>query len=215
MIVKIFLSLLIGYVAGLFLTAFLIGKIVHKDLRKYGSGNLGTTNVIRVLGKPIGVINYIMDAVKAVAAVLIVHALFQSDLENLLMYEMYAMIGVMLGHCYPIYLKFRGGKGIASMSGAMLAISFPVGLIGIAAFFVFMYVTRYVSVGSLVMSGVYMALISFMTASGRMIAGPAATLNIIALSVFMFVLTVWTHRANIGRLIRGHENRIGSKKKTE
>ena len=116
----------IGYVFGLFQTSYIYGKMHGIDIRTQGSGNAGTTNALRVLGKKAGAITFLGDALKCVAAVLLVQALFgasHGDIRPLL--AIYAGAGVVLGHNFPFYLGFKGGKGIAASAGMMLALPFP------------------------------------------------------------------------------------------
>ena len=117
------ICLVIGYLFGnIFQTGYWYGKFNHIDIREYGSGNAGTTNVMRTLGKKAGIITYLLDTFKAVFAALAVHFLFgrNSDIEMLLF--LYSGFGVVLGHNFPVYLKFKGGKGIAVSFGSLLGL---------------------------------------------------------------------------------------------
>ena len=117
------LCVLIGYICGLFQTSYLYGKVHGIDIRNYGSGNAGTTNALRTLGAKAGAITLLGDCFKCVAAVVVVHMIYgktHTDMMPLL--SMYAGMGVVLGHNYPFYLKFKGGKGIAATSGVALSL---------------------------------------------------------------------------------------------
>ena len=118
------LCLVMGYVFGLFQTGYLYGKINHIDIRNYGSGNSGTTNALRVLGKKAGLIVFAGDFLKTVFACLAARLIFQESPDTDL-YVLYAGLGVVLGHNFPCYLKFKGGKGIAVSFGVLLAL-FPI-----------------------------------------------------------------------------------------
>ena len=117
------ICLAIGYVCGLFQTGYLVGKMNHMDIRKKGSGNAGTTNALRVLGWKAGVITFSGDVLKCVAAFLVSYFMYRgSDMMPLL--AMYAGAGVTLGHNFPFYMNFKGGKGIAVMAGLVVVNSF-------------------------------------------------------------------------------------------
>ena len=122
--------LFIGYLFGMFQTSYLIGKYHHMDIRQYGSGNAGTTNALRTLGKKAGAMTLIGDMLKCVIAILVVDAVFKNQYGDILpLLGMYTAAGCVLGHNFPIYLKFRGGKGIAASAGMLLALDWRVFLI--------------------------------------------------------------------------------------
>ena len=105
----------IGYLFGLIQTGFIIGKIHHIDIREYGSGNSGTTNTMRTLGKKYGFITYFGDALKSVAAIVVTYLLFREICRgSLFVIALYTGLGVILGHNFPFYMNFKGGKGIAA-----------------------------------------------------------------------------------------------------
>ena len=144
------ICLVIGYCIGCIETAHVVGKLWKVDLRKHGSGNLGTTNALRVLGKKAGAIVFIGDIMKSVIAYLICRAVFK---DNGTIAGLFGSAGAVLGHNFPFYLNFKGGKGIAVMIGMTAALAFttdirlafPNAIIG----FGLAFGTRYVSVGSL------------------------------------------------------------------
>ena len=112
------ICLAIGYLFGMFQTSYIIGKIHHMDIRQYGSGNAGTTNALRTLGKKAGAMTLIGDMLKCVIAILIVNAVFKNRYQEILpLLGMYTAAGCVLGHNFPFYLGFRGGKGIAASAG--------------------------------------------------------------------------------------------------
>ena len=112
------ICLAIGYLFGMFQTSYIIGKIHHMDIRQYGSGNAGTTNALRTLGKKAGAMTLIGDMLKCVIAILIVDAVFKNRYQEILpLLGMYTAAGCVLGHNFPFYLGFRGGKGIAASAG--------------------------------------------------------------------------------------------------
>ena len=140
------ICLLIGYACGLFQTAYIMGKIYHTDIRKQGSGNLGSTNVMRTLGKKAGALNLLCDCLKCVAAILIVRALFEDRYADILpLLSLYAAAGCILGHNFPFYLNFKGGKGIAASVGLLAAFDWRLLLICAVVFFALFFTTHYVS----------------------------------------------------------------------
>ena len=116
--------LAIGYLFGIFQTAYIYGKMNGIDIREYGSGNAGTTNALRTLGKKAGAMTLIGDMLKCVIAILIVDAVFKNRYQEILpLLGMYTAAGCVLGHNFPFYLKFKGGKGIAASSGVVISLS--------------------------------------------------------------------------------------------
>lgn len=214
------ICLAVGYVCGLFQTGYLVGKMNHMDIRKKGSGNAGTTNALRVLGWKAGVITFFGDVLKCVAAFLITYFMYRgSDMMPLL--AMYAGAGVTLGHNFPFYMNFKGGKGIAVMAGLVVVNSFwhlPASLllipITLACFLVPVVVTRYISVGSL---AAYTVFWIEMVIIGQMGWFQMETVRCYELYVVLFLLTAlawYRHRQNLKRLANGTENKFGAKKKT-
>ncbi len=212
------ICLAVGYVCGLLQTGYLVGKMSHVDIRKKGSGNAGTTNALRVLGWKAGIMTFAGDVLKCVAAFLITYFMYRgSDYFPLL--AMYAGAGVTLGHNFPFYMSFKGGKGIAVMAGLVVLNSFwhlPVSLLMIlvtlAFFLVPVVITRYISVGSL---SAYTVFLIEMILMGQMGWLDMEAPRCYELYVVLFLLTAlawYRHRANIGRLISGTENKFGSKK---
>ena len=142
------ICLLIGYVFGLFQTGYIVGKIKHIDIRKQGSGNAGSTNAVRVMGWKAGAMTFAGDVLKCVLAVLLVRYLYR-DTDMTLLLGMYAGFGATLGHNFPFYLKFKGGKGIAVLAGLVVSTGFLLVPVPLAAFLIAVIFTRYVSLGSL------------------------------------------------------------------
>ena len=207
MIRDILLCLIVGYVFGCFQTGYIYGRCHGIDIRDYGSGNSVTTNTLRVLGKKAGYITYLGDALKAIFAILVVKYLIYGfwlvpalDFQLLLAYT---GLGVALGHNYPFYLKFKGGKGIAVTSGVMLALDLRIGLVGIIGFLILFFTTRYVSVGSLFMSLAFPVCV--------LILYPGQW-HLFGVSLVFWAMAWIRHRTNIQRLINGNENRFDRKK---
>ena len=190
--------ILIGYFIGCIQTAFLVSKLFRTDLRTKGSGNLGTTNALRVLGRRAGIATFAGDILKAVAAFVLCYFLFR---DYGVTAGLYGWVGVVLGHDFPFYLQLKGGKGIAATIGLIfcmatvniwiLAVSFTVGILAVA-------ITRYISAGSLVFTA-SIPVMMFLTAQ------PAEWTLI---TLCMTALAFWKHRANIKRLASGTENKF-------
>ncbi len=209
------ISILIGYALGLFPTGYLYGKVNHVDIRQHGSGNLGMTNALRTLGVKAGAITFIGDAGKAIVAILIVYFAFRSSCPDLVKdLQLYAGLGAVLGHNFPFYFKFKGGKGIACTAGVLIAFFPPMIPVSIGLFFLIVAVTRYVSVGSIaILVSFFVQVIiygqlGFFHTTDKMIL---AEMYVLA-AIFM-VLGIARHKANIIRLKNGTENKLSLHKK--
>ena len=215
-IVQRIICLVIGYAFGLFQTGYIYGKLHGIDIRKEGSGNAGTTNALRVLGKKAGVITYAGDMLKAVLAATVVRLIFGDSHKDIIMVlVLYCGLGVILGHNFPFYLGFKGGKGIAASSGVIVALGYwPLILLGFCTFMVVTIISRYVSLGSLVMMTGFMVEFIIFGING-MVPGlyPAELIEAIVIVVVITLLAFWRHRANIGRLIHGNERKLWGGKK--
>lgn len=204
----------IGYVCGLFQTSYIYGKAHGIDIRDYGSGNAGTTNALRTLGRKAGAITFLGDCFKCVVAVLIVRLIFgKTQGENFKLLGLYAAAGTILGHNFPFYLKFRGGKGIAATAGLLFSFDWRLMLVALAVFLLVFFTTHYVSLGSLMVYVVFVGGLFFMGQTGQFDMEPARIHEMYGLGLFLAGLAVWKHRANIVRLIHGNENKTYLKKK--
>ncbi len=215
------ICLAVGYVCGLFQTGYLVGKMNHMDIRKQGSGNAGTTNALRVLGWKAGAMTFVGDVLKCVAAFLIAFFMYRGS-DALPMLTMYAGAGVTLGHNFPFYMNFKGGKGIAVMAGMVAVNSFwhlPESLIMIpltlAFFLVPVVVTKYISVGSLSAYTVFLIEMIVIGQMGWFEMDAARCYELYAVLFVMTFLAWYRHRANIKRLMTGTENKFGAKKKEQ
>ena len=214
MIAARIIAVAVGYVCGLFETGYLIGKKKGVDIRTKGSGNSGATNTLRTFGWKAGLITCLGDVLKTVAAVLIIKAVFGKTYpDEILLLELYAGFGAVLGHNFPFYLKFKGGKGVACTGGMVLAVFPIVAPVSIGLFIATTAVTKYVSLGSILgLISVFVQVVLY----GQLgiIAVPAAVCTeFYILTACFTVLGIWQHRANIRRLMNGTENKFGSKKK--
>ena len=211
------ICLVIGYVFGLFQTAYFYGKMHGIDIRQHGSGNAGTTNTLRVLGTKAGLIVLAGDCLKCMAAIWVVKLLFgASHPEIIYLLKLYAAAGAILGHNYPFYLGFKGGKGIAATAGLILAFHPYFIVMGVAVFFGIFFTTHYVSLGSLL---VYVGLMIEMVVCGQM--GLFAGMSQIQLyemygvTALLAVMAYWKHRENIVRLLHGNERKTYLTKKNK
>ncbi len=205
--VRVF-CLLIGYVFGLFQTAYIYGKAKGIDIRQHGSGNAGTTNALRVLGTKAGLIVFAGDVVKCVLAIVLTQLLFgKSHPEMVYLLKLYAAAGAILGHNFPFYLQFRGGKGIAATAGLLLAFHPAFLAVGVVLFFTVFFTTHYVSLGSLL---VYAGFLIEMILFGQLGLFPGGTpiiLEMYAVTVFLTAMAYWRHRENIQRLLHREEKK--------
>jgi len=206
MILKIILCLIFGYLFGCFSTGFFVGKLNKVDIRKYGSGNVGTTNALRTMGAKAGAITLIGDILKAVIAILLVRFVLFPDYEFIELLAIYTGLGVVIGHNYPVWLKFKGGKGMAATGGVMATLDPLIITIGLPLFVLAVAITRYVSVGSLVVAVLFPIWI--------FIRHPGDLHMLIVAFVFM-ALAFFKHRSNIKRILNGTENKIGQRVKIE
>lgn len=196
------LGVLIAYLTGSIPFAYLAGKAKGVDLRQHGSGNLGATNAVRVLGPRVGALVYVADTLKGALPVLLLPSRIDSAHPEL--WAIAFGVAAIIGHVRPIFLRGQGGgKGVATAGGVFFGLAWQPTLIAFLAFVGAVAITRYASVGSLTAAIVLsVALLVF--------RGPADPLFLISCVIGVFV--VWTHRGNIARLTRGTEPKIGSRK---
>ncbi len=209
------ICLLIGYVFGLFQTAYFYGKAHGIDIRQHGSGNSGTTNALRVLGTKAGLIVLAGDCLKCMAAVWIARLTFgASHPDEIYLLCLYAGAGAILGHNYPFYMGFKGGKGIAATAGLILSFHPYFIVMGVILFFGAFFTTHYVSLGSLL---VYAGFMIQMVVCGQLgVFGGVTQAELYEMYVITFLLTVlayWKHRQNIVRLVHGEERKTYLTKK--
>ncbi len=205
------ICLAIGYVCGLLQTGYLVGKMNHVDIRKEGSGNAGSTNALRVMGWKAGAMTFAGDVIKCLAAVLIARYLYR-DTEYVPLLAMYAGMGATLGHNFPFYLKFKGGKGIAVLAGLVLSTGLVMVPIPLTAFLIAVLMTRYVSLGSLFASSMFLLEVLFYGQLGGFDMAFRYRMELYVL-VFLLMVLAWVrHKENIKRLLAGTENPFRSKK---
>lgn len=196
MVMQIILFIVIAYLIGSISPALLVGKIFYNtDIRTMGSGNLGTTNTFRCLGKKAGVIVFVLDISKGIIATML-PSLVLGRVEYLSIFGAFAMIG----HVYPIFANFKGGKAVATGSGVFIFLYPTLSLILVAIFFSTLFITGYVSLGSILIcltSIVYLSI--FESGIDKWIM------------IVMCIFVIYMHRSNIKRLLNGTENKSKAK----
>lgn len=208
MLISLLAWLLIGYLLGSIPFGLLLARAQGIDIRSVGSGNIGATNVLRTGNKGLAAATLLLDGGKGAAAVLLA-AHFITVLGSPL--PALAGLAAFVGHLYPVWLKFRGGKGVATMLGVTLALAWPLGIVALLVWLTGAVATRYSSVGG--MMAAFAAPVCLMAGIALSPPGPVpaalqATLGVV---LVMAVLLVWKHRDNLGRLRAGTESRIGAK----
>jgi len=201
---------LIGsYLLGSIPFGYLAGRIARIDIRNCGSGNVGATNVIRTLGKGYGYPVFALDFLKGFGAVKISIMIVtggQSEWNSPEMFGIVAAISSVLGHSFPVWLGFKGGKGVATSAGALFALAPIATLVGVAIWILTFWLTRYVSVASIAAAAALRLIILVSTwlsqTTGRLLFYS---------SVCLAAVVIWRHRSNLSRLMRGTEPRFTRK----
>lgn len=196
-----------AYLIGSVNSSILISRIVSgKDIRESGSGNAGATNMLRTMGKKYAVITLIIDILKGVIAVLLARLAAGHGAPAWVTYA--AGVCVVLGHNFPVFFGFKGGKGVATSLGVVLLLDWKIGIIVLAAALAIMAISKYVSLGSIMAAVIFAVLETVMMAVHN-------EFNVVQLVCVLILagLLIARHHANIGRLIHGTENKLGSKKK--
>lgn len=201
--------LLIGYIFGCIQTSFFYGKKQGLDIREHGSGNAGTTNALRVMGRKAGIIVFLGDLGKMILALLFTGWL-SSFLgpEFLMMSRLYTGLGVVLGHDFPFYMEFKGGKGVASTGGLMLLLDWRMAIYSVVSFLGVTLLTKLVSLGSCIMLAGNLILFVVLILTGHINPGIMPVWECILLVSFIVILSLVRHKENIVRLMKGEEKAI-------
>jgi glycerol-3-phosphate acyltransferase PlsY len=206
---EIILFVLLAYLTGAFPSAVWVGKTFYNiDVREFGSGNAGATNTFRVLGKSAGFPVLFMDIFKGWIAVNYVRLISNiSSMSVELVFENQLAFGIaaVIGHLFPIYTGFRGGKGIATMLGLLIGLHFQAALFSFIIFIIIFIISKYVSLSSMVASFAFPFFVMFILNSSN------DSLNLFA--IFVPILSLITHQKNIERLLRGEETKVKFDKK--
>lgn len=210
------ICLVIGYVCGLFQTAYIYGKSKGIDIREKGSGNAGTTNTLRVFGAKAGLIVLLGDVLKCAIACLIARyfivPMFPDEKYLLILY---AAAGAILGHDFPFYMNFKGGKGIAATAGLICCLHWHFFVVGVIVFFTTFFVTHYVSLGSLLVYAAFMAQIIIEGQNGLFGATQAQLNEMYVIAFVLAVIAYGKHWENIKRLLKGEERKTYLSKKNK
>ena len=209
MLVYIIVAVIAYLLGSISFSVIISKKMAGFDVREKGSGNAGTTNVLRSVGKKAAVITLIFDVLKGVLAVLVAYIvgnIVKEGVDNALLIQIAGLL-VIVGHTFPIFFGFKGGKGIATALGVLLITNWNVGLICLVFALVLMALTKMVSLGSISAAILFPVLILFMPHTAYLVDG-----NYIIYSILIAVLVVFNHRANVKRLLNGTENKLDFKK---
>ncbi|MCF0143271.1 MAG: glycerol-3-phosphate 1-O-acyltransferase PlsY [Parasporobacterium sp.] len=211
------ISIVIGYGFGLFQTAYIYGRLCNIDIRKKGSGNLGATNMARVEGPLAGLVTLVGDMLKMFFACMLTWFIFINKMclpIDQLALTLYTALGVVLGHNFPFYLGFKGGKGVSASAAAFIALlDWRMIVIGVICFFGVTLITKYVSLASISLITLEMILFIVFTATGLLNLSPEWTIDSYILVVLLTALCIFQHRNNIKRLLNGTERKFSFKKK--
>lgn len=206
------LCLVIGYAFGLFQTAYIYGRLHGIDIREHGSGNSGTTNMMRTLGTKAGLITLLGDVLKVIIAVVLTHYIFLNICPDMLpLLKIYTGLGAVLGHNFPFYLNFKGGKGIAATAGMILSFDPWVVLCEVLLFFPTFFISHYVSLGSilinigLVVEVIVLGQMGYFNARYGM--SDAYLLEMYIVVILLSAMAIYKHRENIKRLMSGTERK--------
>jgi len=205
-----FAAVVIGsYLLGSIPFGYLAGRIAGIDIRKRGSGNVGATNVIRTLGKGYGYPVFAADFLKGFGAVkmsMLIVTRLHPEWNSSEMFGIVAAIFSVLGHSFPVWLHFKGGKGVATSAGALFGLAPVAALAGAAVWILTFFVTRYVSVASIAAAAALPIIILITTWLGH-----TAGKSLFYSSVCLAAVVIWRHRSNLSRLLRGTEARFTRK----
>ena len=200
------IAAVISYAIGSIMSSVIISrKLAGFDVREKGSKNAGSTNVLRTVGKKAAILTLICDILKGVVAILIAMLIAKiAKIEDALLIKYVAGFSVALGHTFPIFFEFRGGKGVATSLGVLLMLNWKIGLISLIFALVLMAITKIVSVGSIAAAILYPILVLFMQDN--------KSFGVIIFSFAIALLVIFNHRTNIKRLKEGKENKLSFKK---
>lgn len=214
------ICLVIGYLFGLIQTGYIVGKLKGIDIREHGSGNSGTTNTLRTMGLKYGLIVLAGDAIKCGLAIIVVRLIFKGDAAALPLLSIYAATGVILGHNFPVHMKFKGGKGFAATAGFVIFGLGPImTLICLAIFLLVFFTTHYVSLGAVVIYTTLLISTFFywkfdlfgFTENGM----PQYYIEYLVIIILLFIMILIRHKDNLKRLKDGNERKTYLKGKPE
>ena len=206
---------LIAYAIGSVNFSVIISKkMAGFDVRTKGSGNAGSTNVLRTVGKKAAIITLVCDILKGVVAILaaLLIGLFAKEASKAILVEV-AALAVVLGHTFPVFFGFKGGKGVATSLGIILLVNWKIGLICLVFALTLMALTRMVSLGSISASVLFAVLTMFITDS--YVAGIEHDFSFVVFGILLAAFVIFNHRSNLKRILNGTENKLNFSKKKE
>ncbi|MBR0413183.1 MAG: glycerol-3-phosphate 1-O-acyltransferase PlsY [Eubacterium sp.] len=233
-LIWLLIGALISYLIGSLNSSIIMSRILKKDdIRNSGSGNAGATNMVRTYGKFYGVLAFILDFVKVLVAYLIVYLIFSNiDPAGFHMYAYFFKVVTgffcFIGHIYPCFFGFKGGKGITVCAAVVCLLDWRMFIFGLVTFFAVVFITKYISFSSIAFAVVYpiftyflfdkdLSIIPFSLTPRNTFGEDEVAFRLVALaiSIVFSIIVLIKHRENIKRLLKGEENKIGSKKKKE
>ncbi len=208
--------LIICYLIGSIPSGLIVGKLFKKiDIRNHGSGNLGATNAVRVLGKPLGTLVGFMDVMKGGAAILLAQNVFESNsfYDTHIPVIIFGVVAV-LGHIYPIFAQFRGGKAVATSGGVILFSAYPIFIIGVITFIIALLLTKYVSLASTIVATTIFisSVIGYFYRDELNLKNIDYDIYFVITISILFLFVILRHIPNYKRLLKGTERKIGQKK---
>ncbi|SFG07661.1 glycerol-3-phosphate acyltransferase [Oribacterium sp. WCC10] len=209
----IIIALIVGYAFGNIPNGYLYAKSQGVDIFKVGSGNPGSTNISRTLGKKAGATVLLLDIAKTILPILILHMLWKpATTDDSTMLILFAGIGAILGHDFPIIPKLKGGKGIACTGALIIAFEWKLAVLLLLLFILIVCITGYVSLASMTAVSMFFVLTAVFGRLGMLQMSMDAYPVICLLTFLIAALAVWQHRSNIGRLMSGTESKFHFKK---
>lgn len=202
-ITAIIISSIIAYLLGSVNTAIILSALKGKDIRKEGSGNAGATNTLRVMGKKAAALVALFDGLKGVVAVLLARLVCSMSGEGAPEAYYFSALFVMLGHVYPLYFSFKGGKGVMTTIAVIFMLDWRIGLILFGVCIAIMLISRYVSLGSCIGAAMFPVLVAIFHTEDTLF---------IVIAALIGALAVFKHRTNIARLIKGTESKLNLSK---
>ena len=202
------LGLIIAYMLGSIPTSVWIGEYFYGiDVREFGSGNSGATNTFRVLGYKAGIPVLIIDVMKGWSSVMLAYVIsdYTKGSDQMVNLQLVLAVAALMGHVFPVYVGFRGGKGVATLLGIVLALNWVAALISLAVFIVVFVSTKYVSLSSIVASFAFPCVVIF--------ALDSRVGSMVIFSMFITVIVLITHQKNIERLLSKKESKISFRKR--
>ena len=215
MVAYIIMALIAYAIGSVNFSVIISKKMAGFDVREKGSGNAGSTNVLRTVGKKAAIITLVCDILKGVVAILIallVGLIAGESASKAILVEV-AALAVVLGHTFPVFFGFRGGKGVATSLGIILLVNWKIGLICLVFALALMALTRMVSLGSISASVLFAVLTMFITDS--YVAGIEHDFSFVVFGLLLAAFVIFNHRSNLKRILNGTENKLNFKKKEE